>query len=142
MSSAIGLRTEFYHSDDGITYTALAQVLSVNGPNLSADTVDVTNNDSPNGWREFIPGLKDGGEIEVVLVFDPNDATFVTLRDYLGTSEFYRVEWPQFTSTSSGDRVSVGGIVTGVEIESETEDRLEATVTVKVSGAPTWAAIP
>jgi len=45
--------------------TALAELTSIGGPKLKVDTIDLTSHDSTSGFREFVAGLKDGGEIKI-----------------------------------------------------------------------------
>src|SRR4051812_14033762 len=53
----------------GSTFTcdgnAIAEVKEIKGPGIKIDSVDFSSNDSPNGAREFKPGLLDGGEVSV-----------------------------------------------------------------------------
>ena len=51
----------------------IAQVQDVSGPELSTDTDEITNHDSPDGVEEFIPTIKRTGEITFPLVFLPSD---------------------------------------------------------------------
>jgi len=55
--------------------TAYAQVTSIDGPELSLDTVDVTSHDSAGGWEEVVGTILRSGEISMDLVFDPAHAT-------------------------------------------------------------------
>ena len=54
--AAFGISLE----NDGV---AVAQVTSISGPSLSADTIDITNHASTDGYREFVQGLKDAGHL-------------------------------------------------------------------------------
>ncbi len=53
----------------------IAQVQDISGPDLSTDTDEITNHDSPDGVEEFIPTIKRTGEITFPLVFLPRDPT-------------------------------------------------------------------
>lgn len=48
---------------DGTTWTSIPEVKGIAVPQIKQDYVDVTSLDSPNGFREYIKGLKDAGEI-------------------------------------------------------------------------------
>ena len=59
-------------ADDGAgNYTAIAEVVDITGPDQSRDTIDVTHMQSPNGYQEFIPSFKDGGNVTLTLNFLP-----------------------------------------------------------------------
>lgn len=49
------------------TYTAIANIFDVAGPAVSRTDVDVTDYDSTDRYREYIPGLREGGEITAML---------------------------------------------------------------------------
>jgi hypothetical protein len=51
----------------------IAQVQDISGPDLSTDTDEITNRDSPDGVEEFIPTIKRTGEMSFPLVFLPSD---------------------------------------------------------------------
>jgi hypothetical protein len=46
--------------------TAIAELISIGGPTISADTIEATSHDSPDGYREFLQGLRDAGEITIL----------------------------------------------------------------------------
>ena len=53
-----------------IDSTAVAGLTEISGLSLSADTLDTTTLDSADGYREFIGGFKDGGEVSISGYFD------------------------------------------------------------------------
>ena len=52
----------------------MAGLTSINGLELSADTIDVTTLDSDGGYREFIGGFKDAGEVSLEGFLNPKRA--------------------------------------------------------------------
>jgi predicted secreted protein len=52
-------------STDGITYTSIPECKGIAIPAVETEYIDVTSLDSPNGFREFIKGMKDAGSISV-----------------------------------------------------------------------------
>ena len=59
----------------GVTFTTIAEVGSISGPSLTQATIDVTSMDSANHWREFIGGLKDGGNVTFDINYIPTGGT-------------------------------------------------------------------
>ena len=55
----------------GSTYTDSGEVVRIQPPGVTAETIDVTSLTSTDAFREFIKSLKDGGEVTVVMHFDP-----------------------------------------------------------------------
>ena len=49
------------------------ELTNISGPSQSMETVDVTNHDSLDAYREFIGGAKSGGEISIEGNFIPGD---------------------------------------------------------------------
>ena len=46
-------------------FTAIAEVISIDGPGLDSDDVEVTHLSSPGGYREYKGGLKEPGEVSM-----------------------------------------------------------------------------
>ena len=57
----------------------LAEVTNITPPALARDMVDATHTESPQKWREFIPGLRDAGEVTLELNFLPDGAAITKL---------------------------------------------------------------
>lgn len=99
MSNATAGKGSIFSRGDGATpteaFTAIAEVTSITGPNMTAETIDVTNMDS-GGWREFITSLKDAGEVSFGLNFQPGATSHIALiQDEIDTQvRNYRIEWP------------------------------------------------
>src|SRR4051812_14284230 len=70
-SARIGYSTLFKSGNGAVpeVFTTLAEVTGITPPAMSRDTVDATHELSPGAWREFIAGLKDGGEVSLDLNF-------------------------------------------------------------------------
>ncbi len=141
-SATIGFGTLFKRGDGGgtETFATVAEVVSISGPSLSMDTVDVTHMESTGTYREFIPGLKDGGEVSVTLNFLPADATQNAtagiLKDYNDrVLRNFQIVFPDSGNTTW----TIAGYVTAFEAETPLEDKMTASVTIKVSGEPTLA---
>jgi hypothetical protein len=118
----------------------IAEVNDISGPEFSAETIDVTHLKSPNFWREFIANLKDGGELTFkvnLILSDPthNAATGV-LSALAGTVAPPRDTWDIVFPDAGATTWTVYGPLTGYKTGVATSDKLEAEVTVKVSGAP------
>lgn len=57
------------------TFTTIAEVKDISGPNVTLDVIDVTNQSSPNGFEEIIPSIRRGGETDFDVNFIPGHAT-------------------------------------------------------------------
>ena len=123
----------------GTAGTAIAEVTDISGPGMEADTIEMTSHDSTSGWKEFIGGLKDGGEIELEINYLPANATHKYAAGGLlydldaGTANSYALVFPDAATTMW----TFSAIVTGFEVGAPIDDKLSAAVTFKVTGKPT-----
>jgi predicted secreted protein len=120
---------------DGATpevFTALANITGLTPPGLSRDTIDVTTHGSPNAWKEFIGGLKDGGEVSVDVNYDPadHDSLIADFNDRDPRS--WQVVFPDPAATTW----TFEAILTGFEPDAPYDDKLAASLKWKVSGQP------
>lgn len=126
----------------GSPLVTVASVKSVAGPKLSAEQIDVTTHDSAGSYREYVQSFKDSGEVTLNLVYDPADTTQGNTTGLLSLFNSGAKTAMQigFTQTSPVKNLSFEGIVTGYEWSTaDIGSALEATVTIKVTGAVTLA---
>lgn len=136
MSNAdIGYDSEFaIESATPGTYTKVAEVVSITPPPMTRDAVDVTHMESPNEYRQFIPGLADLGEATITINFVPS-ATDALVTAFNAKRGNYQITFP------NNVRLQFAGIVTGYTIDAlSTGEKMSATFTIKATGAPTFAA--
>lgn len=134
----IGYGTTF-SSGDGLspeTFTELAEVTKITPPNMSRDAVEASHMQSPNAWREFIAGLKNGGDVSLELNFDPDGTAATALMAELTLSGSAASKNRQITFTD-GTVFAFAGILTAFEPDAPIDDRMVASVTFKVNGEPT-----
>ena len=117
-----------------VSPVTVAGLTSINGLELSADTIDVTTLDSDGGYREFIGGFKDAGEVSVEGYFEPETGKGQKeLYDLFesGATEDFVIEFP------NNAKWEFKGVVTGLSTGASLEDPLSFSATIKVSGKPT-----
>lgn len=117
-----------------IGLNSIAELSSVSGLELSADTIETTNLDS-GGWRQFIQGVKDGGEVSISGYFNPGDTNGQkAIYDAFGTGTVtaFKIAFP----STLGAEWQFSGIVTGVTTGAEMEDTVTFEATLKVTGTP------
>ena len=119
----------------GKTPIKVGGLTEIGGLELSADTIDVTTLDSDGGYKEFIGGFKDAGEVPVSGYFDNTTEE--------GQAEMYAA----FESGEITDFVikfpatldakwTFKGVVTGFKTGATLEDPVSFEGTIKVSGKP------
>lgn len=113
----------------------VAELTSVSGLELKTDTIDVTALDNAGGFRSFIGGFKDGGEVSVSGFFNPNDTNGqYSLYTLFGTSAVtsFSIVFP----STMGAQWNFSGIVTGITTSADLEDTVKFECKIKVSGQP------
>lgn len=119
-------------------YIHIGMVKTMTGPDKSLATIDVTNFDSPNNYSEFIAGFKDGGSVNMEVLFDPTDLGQLEVDEAYEARELrgYKIAFPQFspTVTFAFDALCVK---IGRPSSAQTTGALLGTIELKVSGALT-----
>ena len=117
--------------------TNIGYLTSVKPPEKSADTIETTTLDSVSGYKTFIQGMRDGGEVKVAGYFDVTDTGQIamdTAHD-AGTVDAYTITFP---ASMGSPTVTFDAVVTKMAIgEANLEDAVTFEVTLKVSGKPT-----
>jgi predicted secreted protein len=119
--------------------SAIAALKSISGPSISSDTLDTTTHDSTDGFRTFISGLKDGGEISVG--GNLTDATesniLIGLLEAGTVTVGATIDLPV---DETGMTFTFDCIVTAYETTEPHDGLLGFSATLKVTGKPVLAA--
>ena len=108
---------------------ALAQVIDITGPGIKVNDVDKTHADQDEPWKEFIPGLIDGGEVKVTLNYtEANAAAVLALVGVAGNK--YTVLF------SDGYAWTFDGYCNGMDNESKMADAQTIDANFKITGKP------
>lgn len=126
---------------DGTTYTNLPEARTLAVPAISQDYQEVTNLDSPDGFREYIPGLKDANEI--TLGCNYTTALFSTAFGYQTNKTLihFRTTLPLETGQSTtGDVVKFTAFVTPSMQQNAAGEPIALDLILRTSGAVTFTA--
>jgi predicted secreted protein len=117
--------------------SAIAALKSISGPSISSDTLDTTTHDSTDGFRTFISGLKDGGEISVGgNLTDATESNILIALLEAGTvTEGATIDLPTETAMT----FTFDCIVTAYETTEPHDGLLGFSATLKVTGKPVLA---
>ena len=113
-------------------------------PPVTREAVDVTAHDSPNGFREYIPGLKDTGELSIAMNLVPGDGTHDHIRlmqDVAMNAQadfLFEITYAQMTGTP---RCSFRAFVIGFEGDGPVESQLTGTLTLRPITPLTWTGV-
>jgi predicted secreted protein len=112
---------------------AVAEINSISGPNLTRGTIDVTSLDSTGGYREFIPGFRDGGEVTLSCNW-----VLTEWSDWLADFQSDVIQTYTITlSNAEATEITFSAYCTGVGVEIPMDGKVTNDVTLKISGAVT-----
>jgi predicted secreted protein len=123
----------------GGTTTPIAYLTAIGGLDLSAATIETTALDTTGGYKTFIGGLKDAGEVSISGHFDPSKHTGLLTDFNAGTVNSYIIEFPD-KGTTNGTQWTFSAIVTGYKTTPDMNGLVTFDAKLKVSGAPTLVA--
>lgn len=132
------------------TYDPVAQVADLNGPQLESDQIEVSHRSDgqpTNQWRRYVSGMKDGGEVDFDLIFDPDDPTHdPTLSTSMyalgaaGDPGDFQIDFPG--AGTARTTATFSAYVKNFDVKAPLEDGLTAELKLKISGQVTWAHVP
>lgn len=111
-------------------FTQIKEVFDSAPPSDSDDNVDASHYLSPGKRREFIPGLTDSGEASFDMNYVPGSATDIFLRSIRGKALLARYTF------ANGVQIIFDCARQGYETAIPNDDKMTATLTLKVSGEP------
>src|SRR5688572_18344471 len=102
---------------NGVSYEVIGEITSISHPKLARDAIDASGIGTPGGWREFVPGMKDAGEVTIEMNFVPGSNSDNLLRAQFDTDALTqcRVTFPG--SSSPNEQYTLSGIITGYSAE-------------------------
>jgi len=112
----------------------IAELRKIDGPSIKRDDIDTTNHDGTY-WKEFLPGLVEGGEIDCEGNYVPSDLGILEIIDAVTTDTVlstWEITFP------NGYGFSGTGTVTSFKPTGPYDDKSEVSFTVKTSGAITF----
>ncbi len=113
----------------------VARLLNIGPPELSRDDMDVTDHDSPDGFKEFIPGLKEAGEVPIEGHLIPTDDTQKGLLAAVDIDEpeSWTIEFPTVPKLY----ITFDGYVKSYKVgDAPVDGKLTFNATIKVTGKP------
>lgn len=139
--STKGLRLQRGDGGGSEIFTTIGEVTNIKGPSEKAPQIDATSFDSTG--MEFIGGLADGGEVTFDVNFVGSDAQQQGLRTDLRAGTLRNFKIIINDHISSPTTISLSAIVTAApEISGGVNQVIKGSVSIKVSGLPTWSYAP
>lgn len=125
-------------SDDGSTFAAIPKCMAIVIPEVTQDYREVTNLDSANGFREYVPSLKDGGELTLEALYSKELYDAAVTKQVAGTLVTFNVTLPVDTDQSSGDVFEFTGYVNPSVPQGEIDGDVMINLNIRTSGDVSW----
>jgi predicted secreted protein len=124
-----GVGTEFRRWS-GSAWEKIAEVNNISGPTMTRETIDTTSLDTTGGYRTFITGFRDGGQITFAMNFTRDE--YETLKADFESDDLqdYEIVLPDDDNTS----FEFQGLVTEIPLTIPPGDKVTVDVTIKISG--------
>ena len=117
---------------------AVGSLTSIGGVELSAETSEVTALDNTDGYKEFLGGFKDGGEVSLEGYLDGEDEGQGAM--YTAFEDQEKHECAIVFPAAIGKSWTFNGVITKYSAGSASlNDALKFGGSVKISGKPTLA---
>ena len=121
----------------------ITEVLSLTPPSPTRDTIDTTTHDSVGDYREFISSLIDAGEASLTIHYIPGSTGDLLLLAAMAAGDLRAFAVDVNSATGVQQRISGSCIMTAyTPADVVIDDKMTATVTVKVSGPLIQSATP
>jgi predicted secreted protein len=136
----IGYGAQLQYGDGGSPemFATVAEIVdTISGPSLTADQVEATHMESPDGYREYISGLKDGEEVTFTCNYLPTNQSQLGLLAIFesGSRRTWRRVLPMFSPPVTQE---FRANVTGFNYDTPVDDKMTFEVTLKVTGKPAF----
>jgi predicted secreted protein len=129
-SNAISGVGTLFRRWSGTAWVNIAEVNSIDGPNKTRNTIDVTSLDSTDGYKEFIAGFKDGGTVNLTMNFSRSTYDLMNTDYEADELQSYEIMLPDADNTS----FEFTALVVELGLSIPTDDKITSPVSLKISG--------
>ena len=111
-------------------FTPIAEINNISGPDKSRATMDTTSLDTLGGYKTFVGGFRDSGQVQLAMNF--TRAGYELMNDDFEDSDkvWYQIALPDDDDT----KLTFQGLVVSLGSAVPLEDKVTASVTIKISG--------
>jgi len=113
----------------------VVDLLSISGPNVSVATIDTTaiSISDANPAKTYVKGIIDNGDLSVDIAWQPDVTAYNALANkVIGEVKEWEIVWSDASVTSGS------GILTGFTPTGSLDDKVTASLSIKITGPVTW----
>lgn len=126
-------------SADDITYTSILECKGIAIPVVTTEYQEVTSLDSTGGFREYIKGLKDAGEVTVPMGYTADGYEDMLADQNAADSIYYRVTMKlQPSQSTTGDIFEFRAFPTPELEANDLGAPVNINLQLRLTGAVTW----
>lgn len=114
-------------------WEAIAEVNQITGPNMSRDAIDTTALDTEGGYRTFINGFRNAGEIQLEANFTRAGFEAFQADFESDVAQDYQIVLPDTDETT----LEFSGLVQELPLTIPPDDKVTMNVVIKISGPVT-----
>lgn len=122
-----------------IAATAVGNINTISGPNLTRDSIDISTMDSGTKHREFIPGMIDAGEISVDLQYDGTTVATLLKNQLTASAQAIVLSVPDAGTVTTSSTYTGTGFITSLGHAIPHDDKVTQSVGIKLTGTLTLA---
>jgi len=127
--SSLGALLKIGDGASAEVFTAIPELRSITGPTMTAENIDVSHLGSTSGYRDYISGFKEAGEISGEVNWtQAGYATLLTLFESGDLKNFQLI-------FSDGTDYEFTGRITALPITAQTGDAVRFNLTIKITGS-------
>ena len=115
----------------GTAWAQFAEVNNINGPGFQRDLIETTHLGTTGGYKTFIAGFRDGGEVSFDANFNRDDFELL-LADFESDDA---VDYEIVLNDSENTSIEFTGLVLNMPLTIPANEKVTMAVTIKVSGA-------
>jgi hypothetical protein len=121
-------------------FETIAEVTSINPPEMQSEDVKVSHMESPGGYHEYIPGMREAGEVSFDINFLPANPTHNGTTGLAGDHRNRTVRNWRIDLAGGGAFWLFAGYVKSFKVAIPVDDKVSASVSIKVTGEPILSA--
>jgi hypothetical protein len=125
-------------STNGSSWTEIPEVQGIAVPTVTTDFPEVTNLDSPDGFREYIKGMKDAGEISLSCGYTADGYEQQLADEALDDPVYYKVTLRAAPGQSTGDVFEYRGFPTPSLVDNGVGSPIGMTISIRTTGDVQW----
>lgn len=120
------------------SFTSIPEATGLAVPSVTTEYQDVTSLDSEGGFREFVKGLKDAGEISLACNYTPLGYEQQVADQAAPDAVFYRVTMPKAPGQTAGDLFTFRAFPTPALEANDVGAPTKMNITMRITGAVSW----